>query len=338
MLKDDNDKIINHEMIKSDFPNTDTFFENLGSVYSIAYSRARDCFNKPIALVRALNKRNKSGSLINFGEDDFAKVVAAGDILGAALSARYAHNRMIAFLDSVTHELLAPVSGVKNTAKFLIGYLQRRTEESFQERTARIMSNIEEILRSAEMSISLVLGLTMFSRSGRMSQSDLNLLPSRLFEHVIKRSINNLTSLMVARRFDRRRITVKDYWKWPKLSIDRKVMEQIFTNLLINSIKYAFDEPESFAIDISMERTSDGNYEIIVSDYGIGIEQDAGNRIFLPGERGERAINKLPTGTGIGLTTVKNLLNIHGMSIELVSFSMPTTFCIKVPKHLIAGG
>ena len=100
---------------------------------------------------------------------------------------------------------------------------------------------------------------------------------------------------MVARRLDRRRITVKDYWKWPKLSIDRKVMEQIFTNLLINSIKYAFDEPESFAIDISMERTSDGNYEIIVSDYGIGIEQDAGNRIFLPGERGERAINKLPT-------------------------------------------
>jgi signal transduction histidine kinase len=335
MLESKSDGIISQKQIESGFPTIDTFFEDISLVHSMVYGRVFDSFNKPISLIRALNKLDHEGNYVNFRKKDLELIISVSNILGSALSAKYASGRMIAFLDSVTHELLAPTTGIKNIAKFLYGYISRNTNDDSQSKTQKIIRNINEIKSSAEMAIALVDGLTMFSKSGRMIKTDLNISPVLLYKHVIKYSINDLLSLIKARGFSKGAIVAKDFYKWPRVAVDQSIMKQVFTNLFSNSIKYAWDDKDAFSINIQMNKTSSNDFEITIEDHGIGIDPKTEKTLFLPGVRGSNAKEKVTTGTGIGLTTVKNLLELHGMTIELQSLSNPTTFCIKIPEILI---
>lgn len=85
----------------------------------------------------------------------------------------------------------------------------------------------------------------------------------------------------------------------------KAIFEQIFLNLISNAIKYN-DKPKVI-IDISI-LTEDGFYTIIVKDNGIGIEEDQLENIFgmfVILDKVDRFNNK---GTGIGLSTVKSLV------------------------------
>ncbi len=334
IFRQNKDLIINHEMIKDEYPTADIFFEDSTEAYSLAFARVIDCYNRPIGMIRALNKLGINGVNIDFNAKDLNNLIDAANILGVGLVALNAHQRAMAFLDSVTHELRAPMSGAKNAAKFLLGYISK-TEESGEERKQRILMNLQDIVRSAEASISLVDGITMFSRSGRMSERDLEKQPTRLFKDVITKSISNVSPLIAFRGFDRSKIRAVDSQKWPLVKVDQKIMEQVFSNLLTNSIKYAHNDKENFSIDILMDELADGGLIITIKDYGIGIDAEDAKKIFLPGERGKRAKDKVPTGTGIGLTVVHKLLQLHGMSIELHSLSLPTEFRIKIPGNLV---
>ncbi len=335
MFRENKDLVINHDMIKTDYPTADLFFEDSSKAYSLAFARVMDCYNRPIGILRALNKIGFNGEFVDFNAKDLNNLIDAANILGAGLVALNAHQRAMAFLDSVTHELRAPMSGAKNAAKFLLGYISHKSEESEEESEKRILSNLHDIVKSAEASISLVDGITMFSRSGRMSELDLEKKPTRLFKDVITKSISNVSPLIAFRGFDRSKIRAIDYQKWPLVKVDQIIMEQVFSNLLTNSIKYAHNDKENFSIDILMDELPDGDLIITIRDYGIGIDAEDVKKIFLPGDRGKRAKEKVPTGMGIGLTLVNKMLQLHGMSIELHKLSLPTEFCIKIPKNLV---
>lgn len=332
------DVSIGNNILRSYPQHTDIFFEDVNKVFSMAFARIFDCYDKPVGIIRALNKQSTAGELIDFSNSDLNILIDGANILGSGLVASTAHLRATAFLDSVTHELLAPMSGAKGAAEFLLGYLSYKTEETADERNHRIMSNLHDIVRSADASISLVQGITMFSRSGLMSEHDLDKKPTRIFRDVLSKSISNVSPLIAARKFDRSKIRAVDYNRWPMLKIDQKIIEQVFSNLLSNSIKYAYNDPEGFSVDILMGEYPNGDVKITVRDYGIGIDTKDAAKIFHPGERGDRAKAKVPTGMGIGLTTVQKLLKIHGMSIELSNLSMPTEFLIRIPTQFVMGG
>lgn len=120
------------------------------------------------------------------------------------------------------------------------------------------------------------------------------------------------------------------------LNIDRKIFRQIFNNMLSNSIKYAHDDPEAFNVEIELSVNPSGGANIIIQDYGIGIEKEEAERIFEPTFRGRKAKTKVTTGTGIGLTTVKNLLFAHDSEITVTNFSNPTEFTIFLPEKFVA--
>ncbi|MFC1824938.1 sensor histidine kinase [Thermodesulfobacteriota bacterium] len=332
MLESEIDKIISQKQIEAGFPTIDTFFEDISLVHSMVYSRVFDSLNKPISLIRAINKLDHEGNYVNFRKKDLELIISVSNILGSALSAKYASQRMMAFLDSVTHELLAPTTGIKNIAKFLSRYIPRHTNDDPKSKTQKIIMNIDDIKSSAEMAIALVDGLTMFSKSGRIKKTELNIRPVLLYKHVILHSVNDLLTLIKARGFSARNIVSKDFHKWPRVAVDQPMMKQVFTNLFSNSIKYAWDDKDAFSITIQMKKTSSNDFEVTIEDYGIGIDPKTEKTLFLPGVRGRNAQEKVTTGTGIGLTTVKNLLELHGMTIKLKSLSNPTTFCVKIPE------
>ncbi|MAK36533.1 MAG: hypothetical protein CMC15_10190 [Flavobacteriaceae bacterium] len=100
------------------------------------------------------------------------------------------------------------------------------------------------------------------------------------------------------------------------LNCNRAALEQIFLNLLGNSIKYS--DKENIVITIDAEE--DGTYYLFkVSDNGIGIPKDKQKDIFdLFATVGNTDRNG-QKGSGIGLSTVKKIIDNLGGTIEVIS-------------------
>jgi len=101
----------------------------------------------------------------------------------------------------------------------------------------------------------------------------------------------------------------------PRVLSDATQLEQIFTNLIGNAIKYRRPEVPP-AIRLSAERRGE-MWEFSVSDNGIGIEAEYFDRIF-------EMFRRLHTqdeyeGTGIGLAVVKRIVERHGGAIRVES-------------------
>lgn len=97
---------------------------------------------------------------------------------------------------------------------------------------------------------------------------------------------------------------------------DEDKINQIVSNLLSNAIKYS---PEGGTILLKASGQSGKGIMIQVCDPGVGISPDHIARLFRRYERLERdAIRNIP-GTGLGLYLVKNLVELHGGTIDCIS-------------------
>jgi signal transduction histidine kinase len=101
-----------------------------------------------------------------------------------------------------------------------------------------------------------------------------------------------------------------------EISADQTRIKQALMNLIRNAINFT---PEGGKINISAEKKGDG-IEISIKDTGVGISSDDLRRIFEPFVR--TPINRGGTansGAGLGLALVKNIIELHGGSIDIES-------------------
>lgn len=105
------------------------------------------------------------------------------------------------------------------------------------------------------------------------------------------------------------------------LIADESRLKQVMLNLLHNAILYT---PAKGSINISVEKRED-DIEFKVSDSGIGISKKDLERIFEPFERAvaehraDMSSNALSRGAGLGLSLVKNIVELHGGHVEISS-------------------
>ena len=112
--------------------------------------------------------------------------------------------------------------------------------------------------------------------------------------------------------------------------VDRDMWEKIVLNLLSNAFKFTFEG----GISVTMREESHPSPSVLlrVQDTGTGIPEDQSERIFerfhrIPGAKG-RSIE----GTGIGLALVKQLIQLHGGTIEVASrIDQGSTFTVRLP-------
>lgn len=118
----------------------------------------------------------------------------------------------------------------------------------------------------------------------------------------------------------------------PELISDRLALEQVFSNLIDNAIKYRSDT-RPLQIRISSEER--GNFHVIrVTDNGRGVEEKDYERIF---ELFRRAGKQDRPGEGIGLAHVRALVRRLGGTIRVDSeFGEGTTFTVILPKRWTA--
>lgn len=113
-----------------------------------------------------------------------------------------------------------------------------------------------------------------------------------------------------------------------QLTGDEDVIRKIANNLLSNSIKYTKTGSITFAVGMK-ER----DLIITVSDTGIGIAPEYLENIFRPFERGAQTVYKETSGSGLGLSIVKELVDaLHG-TIDCKSIvDEGTTFTVCIPQ------
>jgi len=96
------------------------------------------------------------------------------------------------------------------------------------------------------------------------------------------------------------------------LQIDPDLMEQVFINLLKNSKEAILDNKVSHGkIELSIHETTGGG--VSISDNGGGIPPDVLENIFIP------FYTTKETGSGVGLSLVKQIVQLHKGDIEIDS-------------------
>jgi signal transduction histidine kinase/ActR/RegA family two-component response regulator len=106
-------------------------------------------------------------------------------------------------------------------------------------------------------------------------------------------------------------------------------LTQVFTNLLGNASKYTSDRGE---IRLSAKRDG-GDVEVRIADNGYGIGPDVIPHIFDLFTQGPRSLARSEGGLGVGLNVVRNLVSMHGGTVEASSSGIGegSTFAVRLP-------
>lgn len=110
--------------------------------------------------------------------------------------------------------------------------------------------------------------------------------------------------------------------------VDEKLLRQIFTNLLLNAIKYS---AQGSTVQFNLRCQGD-KVVFQVQDEGIGIPIEDQAQLFKPFERASNV--GTISGTGLGLAIVKRLVDLHSGEIAVESaVGVGTTFTVTLPLN-----
>jgi len=112
------------------------------------------------------------------------------------------------------------------------------------------------------------------------------------------------------------------------INIDEGKIKQVFNNLIDNAINYS---PDGSTVNIDLIK-KEKEIDFVVSDSGIGILKEQQGRVYEKFFRGDNAIEKETSGTGLGLYISKKIIEGHSGSIRFESESgVGTKFYVSLP-------
>lgn len=112
--------------------------------------------------------------------------------------------------------------------------------------------------------------------------------------------------------------------------IDGNMMATVIRNLISNAIKFT---PDEGTITVSAKRPEDSSLEIRVADNGIGMSQEAMDKLFKIGSATTTRGTNNEVGTGLGLILCHEFIEKHGGTIRVESeIGKGSEFIITIPQ------
>jgi two-component system phosphate regulon sensor histidine kinase PhoR len=205
------------------------------------------------------------------------------------------------FVANVSHELKTPLTSIKGFVETLLeGALDdkennRNFLKIIQDHTGRLHKLVDDLLSLSHLE----------SKEIMLEKKSFNL--RQQLEEVISAFKSQLKKM---------KIEIEN--KLPAsifISADKDSIEQVFTNLIDNAIKF---NKEKGTIHIYAQEVN-GKIKVFVEDSGIGIPEKDIPRIFERFYRVDKARSRELSGTGLGLSIVKHIIELHGGSVGLES-------------------
>jgi signal transduction histidine kinase len=182
----------------------------------------------------------------------------------------------------------------------------------------RMRSDMQRITDATNKMQQLLNGLLELSRIGRLMNEPVHI----PFEELARDAVS-----LVQGRIMERGVAVHIDADMPVIYGDRQRLLEVVQNLVDNAAKFMGGQPEP-RIEIGQDGEEDGKPIFHVRDNGVGIPPEHHERVF-------GLFNKLDVktdGTGIGLTLVKRIVEVHGGRIWVQSEAgKGSTFFFTLP-------
>jgi len=206
------------------------------------------------------------------------------------------------FLGNVAHELRTPIFTIQLSIETLLdGALKdEKVNEEFLRKalkqTVRLTTLVDDLISISNLESGMKIKKEYFALNS-----------------LVKEVINEMERVAHQRKimleFD------SDLKKVDQIYADPMLIKQVLTNLIDNSIKY--NNTNGFVKCSTIGYTNE--IKIIVEDNGIGIPHDDIPRIFERFYRVDKNRSRETGGSGLGLSIVKHILELHNSKIQITS-------------------
>ncbi|WP_299338990.1 PAS domain S-box protein [uncultured Psychroserpens sp.] len=203
------------------------------------------------------------------------------------------NNELQEYAHIVSHDLKSPLRSIDA----LVSWLKEDNKDKLDDASVKNLEHIETTLEKMEQLISDVLNYSSVGAEHvETTNVDTNIL------------VNDLLNMIYVP--DHIQINVLN--RLPTLSGDAIKLQQVFQNLISNAVKFCDKDKGLIEIDVS---TKSKHYQFSIKDNGIGIEKQYHQKIF----KIFHSLNKSKDSTGIGLSIVKKIVNLHDGNIWVES-------------------
>lgn len=216
------------------------------------------------------------------------------------------------FISMVSHEFRTPLTIIDGNAQIILSRGTTLPREMLERRAVTIRSAVERLIRLIETLLS-----AHMIESGKLTVEieDCNL------AQVIEEACTDQQDISPSHQI---KLSMRDLP--PVMRLDGKVIRQMMANLLSNAVKYS---PQSPVVEVMAFAEAD-SVVIEVTDYGVGIPEDEQPRIF--GKYFRASTSGGIPGSGLGLSLVKQFVELHNGSISLRSkVGVGTALTVTLP-------
>jgi PAS domain S-box-containing protein len=278
-------------------------------------------------------RKSKSGQRLMVSLTISPILDADGKVIGASAIARDVTSRRLAeraqaearraaeesnrvktdFLSIVSHELRTPLT-------IILGNVSLLTDHQNMPDPAEAAEIAQDIEESANRLLSLINDLLDISDM-EAGQAKLRLTPVRA-DDLIQEVVQTAEDIAAPKG-----INVTSHSEPLELMADPLRLKQALLNLVDNAVKFT----DAGTITIQVEKTGH-NALFAVSDTGPGISDDGISRIFDAFYQADTSSTRKAQGTGLGLTIVKRIVELHGGVLNVESEpGKGSTFYIALP-------
>jgi signal transduction histidine kinase/CheY-like chemotaxis protein len=223
------------------------------------------------------------------------------------------------FLSILSHELRTPLNAILGWSAML------RQRTLSEEKVLRALETIERNAKSQAQLIEDILDISrIITGKLRLQVRPVNLVP------VIESAIESVRLAAEAKSI---RLQSRLDSQAGLLLGDANRLQQVVWNLLSNALKFT---PKDGRVEIRLERVN-SHAEITVSDTGLGISSDFLPFVFDRFRQHDSTTTRSYGGLGLGLAIVRQLVELHGGTVTVVSpgIGQGTTFTVTLPAMII---
>jgi signal transduction histidine kinase len=220
------------------------------------------------------------------------------------------------FLGSVSHELRTPMTAVRGYVELLSDLEAERLSETGRKYLSIVRSNIRRLLSLANDLIDM----------SRIEVGEIAL----YCEWVRLEPVVETAADTVRQEFEKRGLSLEIQIEpdLPQLYLDRHRITQVLLNLLTNAYKYTV----AGGAAVKVSRINHHTVQIEISDTGLGMTEEEQTHVFERFFRARQEVVQKVSGSGLGLTITKSLVELHGGTISFHSeYNVGTTFTINLP-------
>lgn len=213
------------------------------------------------------------------------------------------------FVNNFSHEFKTPIVSIRGFAKIL-----QRPELTESQRQEYVGIIVDESTRLANMATN-VLNLTKIEKQTILaSKQEFNL------SEQMRRCI-----LLLEKKWDSKNLNVLADFPECMVTGDEELLKEVWVNLLDNGIKFS---PVGAELEVRMARRGQWQ-EVAVINHGPQILSEQQKRLFDKFWQGDPS--RAAEGTGIGLSIVKKVVDLHNGQIEVQSTPQATMFTVRLP-------